>query len=310
MVLRHTLIAASQNERLRSLVARTPLTRGVVNRFVAGEELSDAVRTAAGLADMGVYSTIDHLAENAVDRARADDVTREYLALLETVHDAGFGSWAEVSVKPTAVGLALGAEGESFAAENISRICASAESAGTTVTVDMEDEARVPATLRIVREVRQRYPWLGCVLQSYLRRTEGDASAMATPGSRVRLCKGAYTPDADTGYRNRHEADQAFVRSSRVLFEGGAYPMVATHDPRLVAIAGTLARRSGYGHTDFEYQMVLGARPDEQRKLAGLGARVRVYVPYGAAWYGYLMRRVAERPANLRFAARAVASRR
>ncbi|MBB4929282.1 proline dehydrogenase [Lipingzhangella halophila] len=309
MVLRHTLIAASENERLRSFVARTPATRGVINRFVAGERASDAVRAVAGLADLGVYSTIDHLGENTADPAQAGGITREYLTLLELIYDAGLASWAEVSVKPTAVGLSLGAEGESLAADNIARICESAAAAGTTVTVDMEDESWVPATLRVVAVLRREYPWLGCVLQSSLRRTEGDAAAMAGPGVRVRLCKGAYAPSADTGHRDKRDVDRAFVRSLRTLFESGAYPMVATHDPRLVAIAGTLARRNGRGHDDFEYQMVLGARPAEQRRLAGLGARVRVYVPYGREWYGYLVRRVAERPANLLFAARAVASR-
>ncbi|RNL82012.1 proline dehydrogenase family protein [Halostreptopolyspora alba] len=309
MVLRRALIAASQNERLRSLVARTPVTRGVVNRFVAGEGAHDAVRAAAGLADVGVYSTIDHLGEHTVDPAQAGQVTREYLRLLERLDGAGLAPWAEVSVKPTAVGLALGGEGESLAAENIARLCASASAAGTTVTVDMEDEVWVPATLRVVTVLRREYPWLGCVLQSYLRRTEGDVAAMAAPGARIRLCKGAYAPSAGTGYLGRHEVDRAFVRSLRHLFESGAYPMVATHDPRLIAIAGTLARSNGRGHADFEYQMVFGARPAEQRRLAGLGARVRVYVPYGREWYGYLTRRIAERPANLAFAARAVASR-
>ncbi|WP_046468627.1 proline dehydrogenase family protein [Allosalinactinospora lopnorensis] len=309
MVLRNVLIAASGNERLRAFLAGTRLTRGVIDRFVAGESAEDAVRAAAELAGHGVRSTIDHLGENTFHPSQATEVTRGYLHLLDRLSDAGLTRWAEVSVKPTAVGLALGAEGESLATENIGRICAAAEAAGTTVTVDMEAEDTVSATLRAVASLRRGYPWVGCVLQSYLRRTEGDVAAMAVPGARIRLCKGAYTPDPATAYTAKRDVDAAYARSLRRLFASEAYPMIATHDPRLVDIAGMLAEVHGRTYSDFEYQMIYGARPAEQRRLAGLGARVRVYLPYGRDWYGYLLRRIAERPANLVFAARAVASR-
>ncbi|QBI56056.1 proline dehydrogenase family protein [Streptomonospora litoralis] len=307
MVLRQTLLAASGSDRLRTIVAGTRLTRGVVDRFVAGEHAEDAVRVAGELAGRGLLTSVDHLGEETGHPAQAAEVTKGYLHLLRLLGEAGLTSSAEVSVKPTAVGLALGDEGEQLAADNISRICAAAAEAGTTVTVDMEGERHVPATLRLVASLRSEHPRLGCVLQSYLRRTEGDAAAMAAaPGSRVRLCKGAYAPDPATAYTARRDVDAAYVRSLRRLMDSEAYPMVATHDPRMIDIATTLARRFGRTYDDFEYQMLYGARPDEQRRLADLGARVRVYLPYGGDWYGYLVRRMAERPANAAFAARAV----
>ncbi|MUL41871.1 proline dehydrogenase [Streptomonospora sp. PA3] len=310
MVLRRTLLAASGSGRLRAFVSGTRLTRGVVDRFVAGERAEDAVRAAGELAEQGLLSSIDHLGEDVEHPSAAEDITKGYLHLLRLLAEAELTSSAEVSVKPTALGLGLGGEGMQLATDHLSRICAAAAEAGTTVTVDMEAERYVAPTLRLVAALRADYPWLGCVLQSYLRRTEGDTAAMAAePGSRVRLCKGAYAPDRATGYTERRDVDAAYVRSLRRLMDSEAYPMVATHDPRLIDIATTLARRYGRTYDGFEYQMLYGARPDEQRRLAELGARVRVYVPYGGDWYGYLVRRMAERPANAAFAARAVVRR-
>ncbi|CAM3967907.1 proline dehydrogenase family protein [Nocardiopsis rhodophaea] len=309
MVWRNTFLTVSGNERLRSFVSSSRMTRGVIDRFVAGESAVDAVRAAGELAERGIYASIDLLGEDTAHPAQADDITRGYLRLLERLDDAGLSGWAEVSVKATAVGLALGDEGEALAADNIGRVCAAAGDMGTTVTVDMEAPDTVDATLRLVSSLRDRYPWLGCVLQSYLYRTDADAAAMAAPKARIRLCKGAYAPDPATAYTARRDVDAAYVRSLRVLMASEAYPMVATHDPRLIDIAGTLARRYGKGPGDFEYQMLYGVRADEQRRLADDGHRVRVYVPYGDNWYGYLARRLAERPANLVFAARSVLSR-
>ncbi|GAA4904641.1 proline dehydrogenase family protein [Streptomonospora salina] len=307
MVLRKTLLAAAGSDRLRSAASGSRLTRGVVDRFVAGEHAEDAVRTAEELAEQGVASSVDHLGEDTGHPEQAEDITAGYLHLLRLLERAGLTSSAEVSVKPTAIGLALGDEGPQLAAGNLARICAAAAAAGTTVTVDMENERYVGPTLRLVASLRGDYPWLGCVLQSYLRRTDGDTAAMASePGARVRLCKGAYASDPATGYPQRRDVDAAYVRQLRRLMDSETYPMVATHDPRLIDIATTLARRFGRTYDGFEYQMLYGARPEEQRRLADLGARVRVYVPYGRDWYGYLVRRMAERPANAAFAARTV----
>ncbi|GAA1759972.1 proline dehydrogenase family protein [Streptomonospora arabica] len=311
MVLRQTLLAAARSDRLRALASGTRLTRGVVDRFVAGKHAEDAVRAAGELAEKGILSSIDHLGEDTEHPSQAEEITKGYLHLLHLLSEAGLTDSAEVSVKPTAVGLALGGEGPRLAADNLARICAAAAEAGTTVTVDMEAERHVAPTLRLVASLRPEHPWLGCVLQAYLHRTEGDTAAVASePGARVRLCKGAYAPDPVTGHTARRDVDAAYVRSLRRLMDSEAYPMVATHDPRLIDIATTLARRFGRTYDGFEYQMLYGARPDEQRRLADLGARMRVYIPYGADWYGYLVRRMAERPANAAFAARSVLRRR
>jgi proline dehydrogenase len=310
-VLRRVLLAASVSQRVRKLVTTAPVARDVVRRFVAGETAADALAVTKQLVAEGLAVSIDHLGEDTTDPDQAAAVAAEYVALLERLAAAGLttGGRTEVSVKPTAVGLGLPEHGEKTAAENIARICAAATAAGTTVTVDMEDHTRVEPTLRLLAEIRKDYPDLGCVLQSYLRRTPGDCEALAVPGSRVRLCKGAYrAPDA-VALAARTEVDRAYARCLRILLTGPGYPMLATHDPRLIAIAQSLAARVERDAASFEYQMLYGVRPAEQRRLAEAGAQVRVYLPYGSDWYGYLVRRMAERPANLAFFLRALRSR-
>jgi proline dehydrogenase len=173
----------------------------------------------------------------------------------------------------------------------------------------MEDHTHVDATLRIVHTLRGDHPGLGCVIQSQLRRSADDCADLATPGSRVRLCKGAYNAPADAAFVARPEIDRSYARCLRMLMRGSGYPMIATHDPRLIEIAGAQAHLTGRGPGDFEYQMLYGIRPAEQQRLATCGAQVRVYLPYGSDWYGYLVRRLAERPANLAFFARSLATR-
>jgi proline dehydrogenase len=310
-VLRRVLLAASASQRVRRVITSAPVTRGVVRRFVAGETASDALTVVRRLTSEGLAVTLDYLGEDTADPEQAAGVAQEYVSLIEALQAAGLtaGGRTEVSVKPTAVGLGLADHGEKTAAENIRRICTAARSAGTTVTLDMEDHTRVDATLRLVEQVRMDFPDLGCVVQSYLRRTPGDCELLAVAGSRVRLCKGAYSAPDGVALAARSEVDRNYARCMRILLDGDGYPMLATHDPRLIAIAqsraGTLSRPA----SSFEYQMLYGIRPDEQRRLAGAGAQVRVYVPYGNDWYGYLVRRLAERPANLTFFLRALRSR-
>jgi proline dehydrogenase len=165
--------------------------------------------------------------------------------------------------------------------------------------VDAEDHRTIDATLRIATVLRSRLPFVGSVVQAALRRTETDVRGLASPGMRVRLCKGAYAEPAAEAFTARHDVDKSFARCLRILMAGPGYPMIATHDPRLIAITGSLALPRA--PDSFEYQMLYGVRPDEQRRLASAGALVRVYVPYGSDWYGYLVRRLAERPANLAF---------
>ena len=311
-MLRRTLLAVSASERVRQIVTTAPLTRGVVARFVAGDTADDALAVTRRLLDDGLLVTLDYLGEDTVDPQQAAAVTDEYVRLLGRLGAAGMsgGGRAEVSVKLTAVGLDLAEHGEKTARENIARIAAAAREAGTTVTVDMEEDTRVDATLRICGQLRPEFPELGCVIQSYLRRSPDDCRALAAAGSRVRLCKGAYSAAPGVAFAARAEVDRCYARCLRALFGGVGYPMIATHDPRLIRIAAAAATLAGRPASGFEYQMLYGIRPAEQRRLAGGGARMRVYVPYGSDWYGYLVRRLAERPANLAFFLRSLATRR
>jgi proline dehydrogenase len=309
-VLRQALLALSASRRSREVIMATPATRGVVARFVAGETTDDALAVTQRLAADGRLVTIDFLGEDTTDPEQAAAVTAEYVRLLGRLSATGLaaGGRAEVSVKPTAVGLDLPGHGEKMALENIRRIAVAARNAGTTVTVDMEDHTRVDRTLKLVGELRADFPDLGCVIQSYLRRSADDCRALSVAGSRVRLCKGAYRAPDGVGLASKADVDLSYARCLRILLDGPGYPMLATHDPRLIKIVGARAELSGRDASSFEYQMLYGIRPGEQHRLATSGAQLRVYVPYGSDWYGYLVRRLAERPANLAFFLRALRS--
>jgi proline dehydrogenase len=302
-VLRRTLLAAAASERMRRAVTTTPRTRAIVDRYVAGETTADAVRVARELRGSGLLATLDFLGEDTTDARQASGVTDEYVRVLGELSAAGLtaGGACEVSVKATAVGLFLPEHGEKTATENIARICAAARDAGTTVTLDAEDHAAVGLTLGIAAELRPEFSDLGCVVQARLRRSAPDCEELAAAGARVRLCKGAYDEPADVGFTKQPEVDRSYAQCMRLLMAGPGYPMLATHDPRLIEIATALGLLSGRRSDSFEYQMLYGIRPAEQQRLADTGAQVRVYVPYGSDWYGYLVRRLAERPGNLAF---------
>jgi proline dehydrogenase len=297
-VLRRVLLAASASARLRQLIMTAPRARAIVEDYVAGETADDAVRVTRRLRAAGLLVSLDYLGEDTKDPAQAAAVTDEYIQVLGKLGAEGLtqGAAAEVSVKPTAVGLFLG---ERTAKENISRIAAAAREAGTTVTLDAEEFAAIEPTLRIAAQLRAQYSDLGCVIQACLRRSEADCRALAGYGSRVRLCKGAYSEPESVAFTARRDVDMSYARCLRVLMNGPGYPMLATHDPRLIEITGSLAMLTGRSAGSFEYQMLYGIRPAEQRRLADTGARMRVYVPYGGDWYAYLVRRLAERPGNL-----------
>lgn len=307
MLLRQSLLAAARSGHIKSAVTEAPVSRNVVERFVAGETIDDALNAARALRDEGLLVTLDHLGEDTYDTDQADAATRACIMSVERLFEAGLG--ADVSVKPTALGLKLGTDGPKIARDNVARVAAAARAAGCTVSVDMEDHTATVETLRLVRELRTEYPDLGAVVQCYLRRTEADCADLTAPGSRVRLVKGAYNEPEAVAYRSAREVDRAYVRCLRTLMAGDGYPMIATHDARLIEIAGALALLNGRSADSYEYQMLYGVRPEEQRRLAAMGGRVRVYVPYGDDWYGYLMRRLAERPANLGFFLRSLVTR-
>jgi proline dehydrogenase len=302
-MLRRTILAASRSPRMREAISTLPLSREVVARFVAGETTEDAVRATRALVDAGLLVSLDHLGEDTTEVGHAEAVTKAYLTLLQRLDDAGLTAGAEVSVKLSAIGQALDRH---LCVDNARRIVEAATAAGTTVTLDMEDHTTTDSTLGILAELRTDFPGTGAVIQSYLRRSAGDVEDLIRSRARVRLCKGAYKEPESVAYGTRKEVDLSYVRLLVRLMADGAYPMVATHDPRLVAIAAKLARRREPG--TYEFQMLYGIRPDEQRRLAAAGNRVRVYTPYGQEWYGYLMRRLAERPANLAFFLRALAT--
>ena len=305
-MLRQVILAASRNARVKGLVAGAPVSRNVVRRFVAGEAAEDAVRATAELTGRGLAVSLDHLGEDTLDEAQAQDTVKAYLVLLDQLSAAGLtqGGRTEVSVKLTAVGQAIDA---GLALEHAREICAAATAAGTTVTLDMEDHTTTDSTLEVLQTLRKDFPSTGAVLQSYLHRTVSDCRDLAVEGSRVRLCKGAYKEPASVAFQDPAEVDKAYVRCLKILMAGPGYPMVATHDPRLIAITGALAQDRAPG--SYEYQLLYGIRPAEQERLAAAGETVRVYVPYGDEWYGYLMRRLAERPANVTFFLRALATR-
>ncbi|NUT93974.1 MAG: proline dehydrogenase [Saccharothrix sp.] len=302
--MRSLILAAAGNDTVRRVVAGAPISRDVVRRFVAGETVASAVDATGDLVENGLRVTLDYLGEDTTDRAQAERTVQAYLALLDQLHDVGLAADAEVSVKLSAVGQALD---ERLALDNASRVCAAAEQSGTTVTLDMEDHTTTDSTLRVLDELRRAWPSTGAVLQAYLRRTLDDCRALA--GTRVRLCKGAYAEPASVAFADPHEVDLNYVRCANALLAGDGYPMFATHDPRLIEIVGERARWYGRSVEDFEFQMLYGVRPTEQRRLAAEGHVVRVYLPFGEQWYGYLMRRLAERPANVAFFLRSLVSR-
>jgi proline dehydrogenase len=307
-VLRRTLLRLARSEHVKHLVSSMPVSSGIVSRFVAGESVESAVAAAESLVDKGLRVSLDHLGEDTIERAQADSTVDAYLSALDRLKQAGLTASAEVSVKLSAVGQALTGDGEKIALEHARTICLAARNAGTTVTLDMEDHTTTDSTLNILRELRQDFPETGAVLQSYLHRTESDCINLGYQGSRVRLCKGAYKEPDSVAYQTKDDVDRSYVRCLKVLMRGGGYPMVASHDPRLVEIAGALAERNGRAKGSYEYQMLFGVRPDEQQRLAANGETVRIYLPYGDQWYGYLMRRMAERPANVSFFLRSLAT--
>lgn len=313
--LRPAMLAAGRSDRLGRIVERSPLTRGVVRRFVPGDTLDDVVDIVTALRDSGRYLSIDYLGENVTDADDAAAAVRAYLGLLDVLGRRGDIACdgvrpLEVSLKLSALGQALDRDGQKIALDNARAICERAERVGAWVTVDAEDHTTTDSTLSISGDLRVDFPWLGTVVQAYLRRTLADCAELAAVGARVRLCKGAYDEPASVAYRDAAQVTDSYLRCLRVLTAGRGYPMVATHDPVIIAAVPGITRESGRSQGDFEYQMLYGVRDDEQRRLTGAGNHVRVYVPFGTRWYGYFLRRLAERPANLAFFLRALTDRR
>ncbi|WP_084519086.1 proline dehydrogenase family protein [Nocardia mexicana] len=319
---------------MKNAVLRVPITAAVVRRFVAGETRADLVPVLRDLLRDGRMVSVDLLGEHTTERAMADDAVTEYLALIDELSvlsrfvEAGTVAWradasrsaatelhansvrcVEVSVKLSALGQALEPDGPAIAAANLRSLCLRAAEAGVWVTVDAEDHTTTDATLDTVRQLHGEFPGLGVAVQSYLRRAETECRELAGVGTRIRLCKGAYREPEAVAYQRRADVDSSYLRCLDVLMRGGGRPMVATHDPAMIEAATRLALENAQGPGDYEYQMLYGIRDAEQRRLAADGHAMRVYVPYGSQWYAYLIRRLAERPANLGFFLRALAER-
>ncbi|MGY1845420.1 proline dehydrogenase family protein [Modestobacter sp. SYSU DS0875] len=309
MLTSKALLAAARRPGLRRVVTGTPVTRRVVDRFVAGETLPEVLDVVRALTASGLAVTLDHLGEGVTDRREAQRTRDAYLAALDGLAPFGLGRRAEVSVKLSAFGQALPVGGDDVALALVRPVVEAASALGTTVTLDMEECRTVDSTLGVLAELRGDHPGTGAVLQAMLHRTEDDARALATPGSRVRLVKGAYQEPAAVAHQEKAAVDAAYARCLETLVRGDGYPMAGTHDPALIARFLELVAETGRGSDSCELQLLYGIRPDEQTRLAAAGHTVRAYVPYGADWYGYFMRRLAERPANVQFFLRSLATR-
>jgi proline dehydrogenase len=292
---------ASRRDSLRRLATATPLTRGLVARFVAGETLDEALVALARLRDSGLRTTVDVLGESVATEVAARDGAERYVETLDALAPEGFDG--NVSLKLTQMGLDID---PALCRDNVKRILERAQATGAFVRIDMEDHTRTDATLALARDLRATYSELGVVIQSYLRRSAADVEALIAERTRVRLCKGAYDEPASVAFATKAEVDDSYRRLMERLLLDGTYPAIATHDDRLIDHARQFTAQHGIAPSRFEFQMLYGVRRDLQRRLVRDGYAVRVYVPYGAEWYPYFMRRLAERPANVLFMLRSI----
>lgn len=300
--LRAGFMWASRRRSLERLTTALPLTRGLVERFVAGEDLARALGAVERLHDAGRHTTVDVLGESVETEDAARAAADRYIETLRALSARHLD--ANVSLKLTQMGLDVD---PGFCRSNVGRVIAQAAECGAFVRVDMEDHTRTDRTLEIARSLHREYPHVGVVMQSYLRRTAADVELLIGEGIRVRLCKGAYNEPADVAFPSKAEVDENYVVLMERLLREGNYPALATHDERIVAHAREFALREGIGPERFEFQMLYGVRRDLEESLVAAGYTVRVYVPYGRDWYAYFMRRLGERPANVLFLLRNIA---
>jgi proline dehydrogenase len=300
-VLDRMLLWASEKPRMQRFVSESRVTRGVVQRFVAGEKLDDAIEAIRGLNAQGIGGILDLLGEGVIDPGGAQAAADEYLLAIKQIDQTGIDT--TVAVKLTQLGLAFD---RGACIDHLRRLAAEAQAIGTIVEIDMEQSDFVSDTIAIYRLLHSDFPEIRLALQSYLRRTPVDLEAMTDIRPKVRLVKGAYAEPVEIAFKKRKEIDAQYTFLTDWLFANGTDPAIGSHDHRLIEHAKRIAAERGAGANGFEIQMLYGIRRDLQIELARAGYRVRVYVPYGQAWYQYLMRRLAERPANVRFFLRAM----
>lgn len=297
-MLRSTLLYLSNQQRVFDFVRHNALAKQLASRFVAGEEVEEALDAVAALNGKGITASLDLLGESVTNEREARDAGRQYVHLLDRIAERRLD--ANVSVKLTAMGLDVG---EELCVEVLHDVLGRARDYRTFVRLDMESSAYTQRTLDLFYgRLYPAYPGnVGIVLQSYLYRTDADAADAARARCRVRICKGAYKEPPSVAYPDKQDVDAAYVRAMHLLMREGNYPGLATHDEAIIDEAKRYAAAEGIGRDRFEFQMLYGVRRDLQERLVAEGYRMRVYVPFGTSWYPYLMRRLAERPANLMF---------
>ena len=298
MVTRSALIYLSRQEGLKDFAARFRPFKKLTTRFVAGENIDEAIAAIRELNADRCSASFDHLNESVANPSEAETEVKEYLRILTRIDDTGINS--NVSIKLTQFGLELDSE---IAYKNARAVVVDAARRGNFVRVDMEASNVTEKTIDIFKRLRAEFDLndVGIVLQSYLRRTYEDAQQLLKLPARIRICKGAYNEPPEVAFPDKKDTDDNYVRVMQLLLSSGVYHGIATHDPKMIEATIDFAQRQGIGKEAFEFQMLYGVRRDLQRQLARDGYNMRVYVPYGKHWYPYFMRRLAERPANIWF---------
>jgi proline dehydrogenase len=298
-VVRSFLLFLSGQRHLRRWVETSTLSQRLASRFVAGEALADAVRVGHRINSEGITITVDHLGESVTsleEAAQARDIYLHTLSALVEERICG-----NVSIKLTQFGLDLSAD-ECYA--NVGQLVARAAARGSFVRVDMESSQYTDRTLDLVEDLHGQYPAVGTVIQAYLYRSRKDVERLCDRGIRMRLCKGAYLESPSAAFPHKDQVDRNYVELMKLLLDRGEYPAIATHDENMIEQTKAYAAAQKITPDRFEFQMLYGIRRDLQRQLVAEGYRLRLYVPFGKAWYPYFMRRLAERPANVFFLAR------
>jgi proline dehydrogenase len=274
----------------------SPVSRQFTSRFVAGERLEDALAVCEKLQSEKIWATLDHLGENVTSIEEAAQSRDDYLRALEEIGKRGLA--ATVSIKLTQFGLDFSSDA---CFENVRRLAAKAHEVGTRIEIDMESSQYTDRTLDLAARIHEMFPGTRAVIQAYLRRSAGDIERLNGIGMPVRLCKGAYDEPPLVAFAEKREVDRNYIALMKTLLDRGTYPAIATHDERIAGEAFRYVRERRISPEKFEFQMLYGIRRDLQHRIVDLGYRLRLYVPYGTAWYPYFMRRLAERPANVAF---------
>ena len=295
-MLRQLLLGLARITWMKKVVVHFPPARWVARRFVAGEKLSEALQVVRELTAKGMLVTLDELGENVYDLEAADRATESYLSTLRALHENRLDS--HVSLKLTQLGLDLGNE---VALVNLKRILELSREIGGFVRIDMEGSDYTDRTLEVYYAARKEYDNVGIVIQACLRRSKSDIAAINRLAGRVRLCKGAYAEPVAVAYQTREEVCKNMKELLRDLMVEGNYVAIASHDEEILQEAMLVARKHQIPVENFEFQMLYGIRRDKQSEIFRQGYNIRIYVPFGTDWYPYLMRRLAERPANLFF---------